>query len=88
MDEAGDHGAMDATSRVGVSFRTRLPDTFYEELASIFKACEIDEEDAASGGAATLHTPVLETPATGPRAGFRNNRHESNRDRMGDQPRG
>ena len=39
MDEAGVHGAMDATSRVGVSFGTRLPDTFYEEFASILEAC-------------------------------------------------
>ena len=27
--------------------------------------------DTTSGGAATLHTPVLETPATGSRAGVR-----------------
>ena len=39
MDEAGDHGAMDATSRVGVSFGLRFPDTFYEEFASILEAC-------------------------------------------------
>ena len=61
---------MDATSRVGVSFGTRLPETFYEDFASILKACKIEEEvatDAASGGAVTLHTPVLEIPATGPR---------------------
>ena len=53
MDEAGDYGAGSATSRVGVSFGTRLPETFYEDFASILEACEIKEEDATSGGAAT-----------------------------------
>ena len=71
MDEAGDHGAMDATSRVGVSFGLRFPDTFYEEFASILEACEIEEDEETSGGAVTLHTPVFENPVTGPRAGVR-----------------
>ena len=71
MDEADIYGAMDATSRVGESFGTRLPETFYEDFASILEACEIEEEEETSGGAATFHTPVLETPATGPRAGVR-----------------
>ena len=71
MDEADIYGAMDATSRVGGSFGTRLPETFYEDFASILEACEIEEEEETSGGAATFHTPVLETPETGLRAGVR-----------------
>ena len=35
MDEADDCGVMDATSRVGVCFGTRLPETFYKDFASI-----------------------------------------------------
>ena len=74
MDEAGIYGAMDTTSRVGVSFGTWLPDSFYEDFASILEACEIEDEVATdndvqeevatgttSGAAATLHTPVLES---------------------------
>ena len=60
MDEAGNYG-----------FGTRLPESFYEDFASILEACEIEEEEETSGGAAAFHTPVLETTATGPRAGAR-----------------
>jgi hypothetical protein len=71
MDEAGDYGAGSATSRVGESFGTRLPETFYEDFASILEACEIDEEEETSGNAATLHTSVLGTTAAGPNARMR-----------------
>ena len=71
MDEAGGYRAGSATSRVRESFGTRLPETFYEDFASILEACEIEEEEGTSAGAATFHTPVLETPTTGPRAGVR-----------------
>ena len=71
MDEAGGYGAGSATSRVGVSFGTRLPETFYEDFTTIIKACEIEEEEETSGSATTLHAPVLETPAVGPSARVR-----------------
>ena len=70
-EKAGDYGAGSATSRVGESFGTRLPESLYENFASILEACEIEEEEETSGGAATFDTPGLETPATGPRAGVR-----------------
>ena len=35
------------------------------------KAGNRDEKDATSGGVATLHTPILETPAAGPSARVR-----------------
>ena len=71
MDEADTYGAMDATSRVGGSFGTRLPETFYEDFASILEACEMEEEDETSGDVATFHTPALEASAVGPSAGTR-----------------
>ena len=71
MDEADIYGAMDATSRVGGSFGTRLPETFYEDFASILEACEMEEEDETSDGVATFHTPALEASAVGPSAGTR-----------------
>ena len=56
-DKAKIYGAMGATLRVGVSFGTRLPETFYEDFASILEPCKIKEEmTTASGGVATLHT--------------------------------
>ena len=64
MDEADIYGATDATSRVGKSFRTRLPETFYEDFASILEACEIEDEET-SGNATSLHAPILEAPETG-----------------------
>ena len=83
MDKAGIYGAMDTTSRVGVSFGTRLPESSYEDFASILEACEIEEEVATdndvrmevattstSGGAGALPTPILETPVVGPKAGM------------------
>ena len=60
MDEARNYG-----------FGTRLPESFYEDFTSILEACEIEEEEETNGGAAAFHTPVLETTATGPRAGAR-----------------
>ena len=55
-----------------------------KEEASIFETCAIEDgvatnndvrkemaTDMASGGAATLHTLILETPAVGPSAGVR-----------------
>ena len=48
-----------------------MPETFYEDFASILEACEIEEEEETSGGATTLHAPVLETPAAGPSARVR-----------------
>ena len=42
----GIYGAMDTTSRVGVSFGAWLPESFYEDFASILEACEIEEEEA------------------------------------------
>ena len=38
MDEAGNYG-----------FGTRLPESFYEDFASILEACEIEEEEETSG---------------------------------------
>ena len=70
-DKAGIYGVIDVTSRVGVSFRTRLPETFYEDFTSILEACEIEEEEETSGGAATLHTPALEASAVGSSASVR-----------------
>ena len=60
MDKAGNY-----------RFGTRWPELFYEDLASILEACEIEEEEKTSGGAATFHTPVQETPAAGPSARVR-----------------
>ena len=70
-EKVSDYRAGSATSRVGESFGTRLPETFYEDFASILEACEGEEEEETSGGAAAFHTPVLETTETGPRAGAR-----------------
>ena len=36
-DKAGIYGIMDTTLRLGVSFGTRFPETFYEDFASILK---------------------------------------------------
>ena len=48
-----------------------MPESFYEDFASILEVYEIEEEEETSGGALTFHTPVLETTATSPRAGVR-----------------
>ena len=79
-DKAGIYEEMNTTSRVGVSFGTRLPETFYEEFASILEACVIEDEIAMehgarnkvatnmtsrSDGAGTFPTPILETLAVG-----------------------
>jgi hypothetical protein len=70
VEEADDYGAGSATSRVGESFGTRLPGTFYEDFARLLEACEIelDDEEETSGGAATLQTSVLGMTAAGPSA--------------------
>jgi hypothetical protein len=73
VEEADGYGAGSATSRVGESFGTRLPVTFYEDFARLLEACEIelDDEEETSGGAGSLPTPVLGTTAAGPSAGVR-----------------
>ena len=65
MDKTGNYGAMNTTSRVGVSFGTRLPETFYEDFASILEACKIEEDEETSGGATSLHALVLMTTDSG-----------------------
>ena len=48
-----------------------MPEIFYEDFASTLESCEIEEEmgaDTTSGGATTLHAPVLETATTSPSA--------------------
>ena len=55
-----------------------MPESFYEDFASILAACKIEEEvamdndvrmkvatDIMSGGDGTLHTHILKTPAAG-----------------------
>ena len=85
--KAGDHGSVmgEGVERATLSscvewmtmeagnygFGTRLPETFYDDFASILEACEIEEEKETSGSAATLHTPALEAPAVSPSAGVR-----------------
>ena len=68
LSSCGEWTAME-TGNYG--FGTRLPETFYEDFASILEACEIEKEEEISGGAATLHTPALEAPAVDPSAGMR-----------------
>jgi hypothetical protein len=72
-EEADSYGVRSATQRVGECFRTRRPETLYEEFASILGACEIelDDEEETSGGAATLHTSFLGTTAAGASASVR-----------------
>ena len=57
MDEAGNYG-----------FGTRLPESFYEDFASILEACEIEEEEKTSGGAATFHATGSREPRRPARA--------------------
>ena len=67
-DKAGIHEAGITPSGVSVSSGTKLPESFYEELASILDACEIEieeEEEETSEGAATFPTPLRETSAAG-----------------------
>ena len=74
---------MNATSRVGGSFGTRLPETFNEEVISIIEARVIEDEIATdngvrtevatnmtstSDGIGTFPTPILETLAAGPKS--------------------
>ena len=68
---AGDYEAGSVTSRVGVCFGMRLPETFNEDFTSILEACKIEDNEETSDGAATLHTPVLETSMAGPSARVR-----------------
>ena len=81
MDKARNYGAMNTTSRVGVSFGTRLRETFNEEVTNIIEACVIEDEIATdngvrtevatnmtstSDGVETFPTPILETSAVSP----------------------
>jgi hypothetical protein len=65
VEEADGYRAGSATSRVGESFETQLPETFYEDFTRILKACEINEEEETSGDAATLHASILGTTVSG-----------------------
>jgi hypothetical protein len=66
VEEADNYGTGSATSRVGESFGMWLPETFYEDFASIFEACEIElDDEETSSDAATLHTSVLGTTVAG-----------------------
>ena len=73
MKKAGNYGALNTTSRVGVSFETWFPETIYDEVASIIEACGIEDEIATdigvreevatnmiftSDGAGTFPTPI------------------------------
>ena len=48
-----------------------MPESFYEDFASILEDYEIEGEQETNGGATTLYAPVLETPAAGPSARVR-----------------
>ena len=69
LSSCGEGTAMDKAGNYG--FGTRWSELFYEDLTSILEACEIEEEEKTSGGAATLHTPVLEITAAGSSAHVR-----------------
>ena len=86
LSSCGKRTAMDKAGNYG--FGTRWPELFYEDLASILEACEIEEEEKTSGGAATFHTPVQETPAAGPSARVRHKEKNGGGGKAGNRDNG